>query len=362
MRSTFRRCSRTPVKDLSDYIKSNPINPEMYGENQTGQQKVATGVGLFLGGLGGQGHGNMALDFLNKQIDRNIEAQRQNVNNKRTVWGAYNDLSGDENIANNLAKVSANDMLTHQVDLTAAQLGTPIAAQKAMQLRTQKALENSKLLQDSAVNLKNLPGYQGSSPLGSAWETPWSPTGGSTAGNVPTSGENNPNGILGPNSQQHIKELAYTPKAKEQYTAIQDQYNKAAQADKGLARIDPTFDALENNVKEGSIFGNIRRKGSHAVAGLPFGVGQAVSGSLNYLTDTPANMSYDSNQSKLTGFISSALKGTNIGGEQIKDIVEKNSPERGDSPELAAQKRQAIKDFIKDHTDTSLIKTWGLDK
>lgn len=343
--------------EFANFTKANPINPELYGQSQTDSQKTSTGIGLFLGGLGGQGHSNMALDFLNKNIDRNIQAQRDNVNNQKTVWGAYHDLYGSATIANNLAKVSANDMLTHQVDLTAAQLGTPQAAQKAMQLRSQKAIENSKLLQDAAVDLKTLPGSRGQT-LGSSAPA----VGGATASAAPVSSEKMPDSILGPNAERHFKELAYTPKAKENYGAIQSQYNNAVQADKALAQIDDTFDRLNKNVEEGSIGGNLRRRGAHAVAGIPLGIGQAMSSSLNYLTDTDANKAYDSNQSNLLGYVSSALKGTNIGGGQIEDIVEKNSPERGDSPELAEQKKQAIKDFIKNHTDTSLLKAWNLTK
>jgi len=346
---------KSHTDDFAQYIKSNPINPNLYGESQDGLQKTATGIGLFLGGLGGQGHNNMALDFLNKNIERNIAAQRENAANRKTIWGAYHDLYGSEQVANNLAKISANDILTHQVELTAARLGTAQAKQRAMQLKAAKAIENSKLLQDSAVDIKALPGARGMT-LGAVP----SPTGGAMASNAPTSGEKGTSGLLIPNSEQRFKQLAYTPKARENLAAIQHQYNNAVQADKALSQIDETFGKLENNADAGSIGGNLRRRGSHAVAGIPFGVGQALSSSLNYLTDTEANKAYDSNQSNLIGFVSSALKGTNIGGQQIEDIVQKNSPERGDSPELIHQKKNNIIDFIKNHTDTSLLKAWGL--
>jgi hypothetical protein len=345
------------AQETTDAMKAGVINPSQYGQSQTDQQRMDTGIGLFLGGMGGQGHSNMALDFLNKQIDRNIDAQKENFEHQKTIYGAYKDLYGNQNIATNLAKVAANDLLVHKVDMTAAQLGTPAAAAKAMQLKSAKALENSKLMQDSAVDVKVLPGGGGST-LGGIGQ----PMGGTTATNAKTSAEKTPDSILGPHAEQRFKDLAYTPKAKENYAAIQHQYNNAVQADKALAQIDDTFVKLKKNVDEGSIGGNLRRRGGHAVAGLPLGIGQAISGSLNYLTDTDANKAYDSNQSNLLGYISSALKGTNVGGEQIQDIVEKNSPERGDPPELLEQKKQTIKDFIKNHTDTSLLSAWKLTR
>jgi hypothetical protein len=119
--------------EFNDYIQSNPIDPRAYQESQSDDQKRQTAIGLFLGGLGGGGQKNVALDFLNSQIDRDVAAQQKNAENRKTIWGAYHDLYGDSVVATNLAKVSANDILSQQIQLAAAKLGTPAALARANQ-------------------------------------------------------------------------------------------------------------------------------------------------------------------------------------------------------------------------------------
>ncbi len=145
--------------DFNAYIQNNPISPKAYQENQSTGSKVATAIGLFTGGAGVPfgGH-NFAQDFLNQQIDRDIQGQKARAEQQKTVWGAYRDLYGDSNIATNLAKVSANDILVHKTNMAAAQQGTPQAKQAAMLMQSQKAIENQKLLFDAAKIKGALPG------------------------------------------------------------------------------------------------------------------------------------------------------------------------------------------------------------
>lgn len=393
--------------DFANYMKTNPINPNAYLENMNAGRKMQTGLGLLLGGFGsGLGGGpNMALDSLNKQIDRNIDAQKARSEQAKTVYGAYKDLYGNENIATNLAKVSANDILVHQAEMTAAQLNTPQVQANLMQLKAQKAAENNKLILDSAGNLSSTPNMpKGGS--GGGQQMQQSPQGGAPAvsdksdqsgfiGGPPSGNASIPKGqvstdyydnhILAPDAVQKFKNLAYTPKAKEDLAAIQSQYNQATQAEKGLNDVRGKFSQLASETN--GVSGRIHRgMNPHAVAavggalglaaaGIPsFGLaapagaaggaaaGEALGHGIQSMTNTNANRTYDSDKTALLGYLSAALKGTNIGSGQIQEIVDNNSPESGDSPKLLAKKEQNIKDFILNHTDTSLLKTWGLSK
>ncbi len=141
------------------YNQEQPLNENAYLENRSTGQKMRQGLALVLGGLGGGilgTGGNVALDFMNKQIDRNIDAQKQRFHNQATIWGAYHSLYGDANIATNLAKVSANDILTHQGQMLAAKLGTPQAQANADALSALKANENNQLLIDAQGRLGSL--------------------------------------------------------------------------------------------------------------------------------------------------------------------------------------------------------------
>jgi hypothetical protein len=61
-------------------IEKGYIKPESFLENRSVPARVSSAIGLILGGAGAglTGGPNMALDFLNKQIDRNIRAQEEN--------------------------------------------------------------------------------------------------------------------------------------------------------------------------------------------------------------------------------------------------------------------------------------------
>lgn len=69
------------AKYLSD-LQNGHIDPNRLINNMSTGQHILTGIGIFLGGLGaGLSHSNSnaALDFLNKQIDRDIDAQRADL-------------------------------------------------------------------------------------------------------------------------------------------------------------------------------------------------------------------------------------------------------------------------------------------
>lgn len=75
------------LKDL----KNGEINPNDYWESKSTAGKVSTAIGIILGGIGAglTGGENVALKFLNQQIDRNIEAQKQKLGKQRTLLDFY---------------------------------------------------------------------------------------------------------------------------------------------------------------------------------------------------------------------------------------------------------------------------------
>lgn len=115
---------------LNEYQAKNPIDADQYRKNMTPGDKVSTGIGLFLGGFsvpfGGQ---NFAQDFLNKQISNNIDAQKQNFENKKTVWGAYQALYHDNNVADNLTRINELDKMQNRIKQAAVAPGMPPQAQ-----------------------------------------------------------------------------------------------------------------------------------------------------------------------------------------------------------------------------------------
>lgn len=137
---------------LNDYANGH-INPNHYQESLSSGQKVATAIGLLLGGFSGGFNKtgvNPAADFLNKQIDRDIESQRAGLDQKKTILSANQDLYKDQVLATNATRMNMNDFMDHKIQLAAAQLGTPAAKAAADAQHAKFALENGQLLQQSA--------------------------------------------------------------------------------------------------------------------------------------------------------------------------------------------------------------------
>ncbi len=137
---------------LNDYAADH-IDPKHYVENMGAVNKIATGIGLFLGGFSTAfTHGsNPAMDFLNKQIDRDIEAQQSRMDKEKTVLGANQQLFNDKMLASNQTRVNMNDIYDHKIQLAATKLGTPQAKAMADQAHAQFAIQNNGLLQQNAI-------------------------------------------------------------------------------------------------------------------------------------------------------------------------------------------------------------------
>ncbi len=139
-------------KSFLQDLANQKIDPNHYVESMDSSQKVATAIGLILGGIASPySHGNPALEFLNKQIDRDIEAQKQRIEQKKTLFGANQELYHDSTLAENATRMQMNDIYSHQIQLNAAKLGTPAAKAKADSATAKFGLENVQLLQQNAV-------------------------------------------------------------------------------------------------------------------------------------------------------------------------------------------------------------------
>lgn len=137
---------------IQDYA-NNHVNPSSYIQNMGTAEKVSTGIGLLLGGFSSAftGGGNPAMEFLNKQIDRDIQAQESRLGQQKTLLGANQEMFHDQTVAANMTRVNMNDIYDHKIQLAAAKLGTPQAKAAADMAHAKFAMENAGLLQQSAL-------------------------------------------------------------------------------------------------------------------------------------------------------------------------------------------------------------------
>lgn len=141
---------------LHDYAAGH-INPNRLFENQTSGQKVMGAIGLILGGIGGAmtGQGNPTLDFINRQIDRDVDAQKANMDKQHNLFGANMALYGNEKDAYTATKAAMADIYSHVAQKQAMQAAGPMAQARANQLtgelKAKTAPEVANMLQNQAV-------------------------------------------------------------------------------------------------------------------------------------------------------------------------------------------------------------------
>lgn len=136
---------------IDDYAKGH-IDPKSYVENMSVPQKVVSAIGMILGGAGaGAGRPNPGAEFLNKQIDRNIQAQQARQDQQKTLLGANQDLYNHQIIGSNATRVQMGDMFAHQVDLAAAQNGGLQARANADKFKADWGIQRADLLNKMAV-------------------------------------------------------------------------------------------------------------------------------------------------------------------------------------------------------------------
>lgn len=116
-------------------IKDGAIQPNHYLENKSVPGKIATALGLMLGGYGaGLTHGpNMAQQFLQSQIDRDLEAQKANLNSKHTLLGALQTKYKDINTASEMQRGISNLKYASHLQELAAKYGVDTATPQFQQ-------------------------------------------------------------------------------------------------------------------------------------------------------------------------------------------------------------------------------------
>lgn len=119
------------VKDL----QNSKIDSKHYMESKSTGAKVATAIGLILGGMGGGllHQENPALKFLNNNIDRDIDAQKSNLNNKNTILSAYLHQTKDLTEATAMTKAFYLEKYSTDIAKAAALSKDPLAKARAEQ-------------------------------------------------------------------------------------------------------------------------------------------------------------------------------------------------------------------------------------
>lgn len=147
---------------IKDY-KNGHINPDHYLQSMSTGQSIGTAIGLMISGMGsGLAHQtNMAYDFLNKQIDRDIAAQQVNLTKKQNLLAANTHYMGDLRAGIEMTRANLYGVLQNQVQAAAAKAGIDVSQGegKLMMLdlagKQQNALYNAAALQKTNLAIGN---------------------------------------------------------------------------------------------------------------------------------------------------------------------------------------------------------------
>lgn len=387
------------------------INPHRYQDQLSAPENIAHGLGIILSGAGSHATGgrNLALDYINNQIDRDIDAQKSTFANKRSVLSAYHDLFGDSFATTNMTQATMQEVYKNLLKNIALQRGTPQAYAAYNKAAADITNDQALKVKNSAVDLSGVPGNnpvyretgaqnvpRGTSPNPIAQQ----PAGGMTTADlqklhdeqtgavsagIPSSKEvGNEESkketaedvakelkqepiepILSPNAERiYQNALNYNPGATKQGEAMQQQYKTAKLADEQLKNVNKNYAQLIDLAGKGGVMGRIHRTfepedvpsgGGDLVSGLIRGGSKAISGFAN----TSTNRLYDAASQNLTGALTSILRGQ-VNDSTIHDIVRKVSPEYGDTPGDLREKAKILADFIKIHVPTDALHPFGI--
>ncbi len=139
-------------KHFVDDIQNQHVDPSHYLNSMGTGQKVATAIGLILGGMssGFNGGKNPALDFLNAQIDRDIAGQKTQLGKNENLLSANMKQFGNMKDAADMTKAMSLGILSNQLQMAAAKAQDPLAKSRALQAAGQLDQQAAPILADIA--------------------------------------------------------------------------------------------------------------------------------------------------------------------------------------------------------------------
>jgi hypothetical protein len=163
---------QTHMKDLIADYKQGHIDPNAYMNNKSATGKVATAIGLILGGIGGglTHQENPALKFLNAQIDRDVEAQKAELGKKDKLITAFHHQFGDMTDATNVMQGFYRNMYADQLKEAAAKATDPMAKARALQIAGKLEMEAAPFLGQVAMKKTLLGGTEAGAQIDPAFK------------------------------------------------------------------------------------------------------------------------------------------------------------------------------------------------
>lgn len=127
---------------VKDYNEGH-IDPNHFMNSKSVPGKISTAIGLLLGGLGAglTGGENVVAKFLEKQIDRDVDAQKAEMGKKWNAISALQQKYGNLKDATSAYRIIANDLNVNKMAQIAAKSQNPILMQRAQAYKAETDLK-----------------------------------------------------------------------------------------------------------------------------------------------------------------------------------------------------------------------------
>lgn len=124
-------------KEMSDNLYKSytekKIDPDRYYKSMSTASKIASGIGMVLGGLGAglTGQPNMAMQVMQNAVDKDIEAQKNDQGKALNLWKMNREALGSDLEANLATQNQLYTGLKYKIDQAAANSKNPITIARA---------------------------------------------------------------------------------------------------------------------------------------------------------------------------------------------------------------------------------------
>lgn len=153
-------------------IQNGYIDPDQYWNGHTdtegntvgGHSKIASAIGMIIAGFNPSTKPNAAIEFLNKQLEMNLQAQKETLGAKKSLLESNLRQFGNIRDAMDMTRVMQNDMVANQLQAAAAKAQSPIQAAIAKQAA-------GKIITDTAPLAMKLSAMQSISKLTQSGDT-----------------------------------------------------------------------------------------------------------------------------------------------------------------------------------------------
>lgn len=156
----FKALNQERLNHVQD-IQNGHIDPEQYwkgvknpvtGEMEGGHSKLLTAIGMIISGWNPAGlQGNGAVDMMRYQMDRNLEAQKMNLQSKQNLLAANLHQFNNLRDATDMTRIMQHDMVANELQQAAAKTASPAAKAAALQASGQLRMAVAPLMQQFAM-------------------------------------------------------------------------------------------------------------------------------------------------------------------------------------------------------------------